>query len=1133
MAASNGLTFRILGPLEVSAGGSPLPLGGPRQRALLALLLLDANRVVSRDRLVDELFSGRDVQSGDSALRVQVLRLRRTLGAVEGELLVRRPPGYVLTVAPEALDLLVFERLAAEARDASEAGDYARAATILREAESLWRGRPLADVELEGAARLEVERLAELRGAITEQRVDAELALGRHADLVPELEALVGAHPLRERLRAQLMLALYRSGRQAEALEAYRSARRLTVEQLGLEPGPELRRLEQAILRHDPALDVPSRHDAPVEAAPDDGDVGNVAALTGEPRSRRRRLLVLVAAFVAAACVGLAAAALHERGGPALVPIIGDRLVLVSTPSGRPAASIPLRATATRVAAGLDSLWVTEADADSVERIDPRTRASVQTIRVGDGPFGVAVAGGDVWVANTLDSTVSRVDASTNEVVQIVPVGAQPGSVLAAGGSVWVTNRVSGTVSRIDPATGRMTRVIRVGRGPACLASAAGTLWVCNEDDGTVTRIDLRSGDVVDTVHVSETPSAIAATATHVWVLDQLAGTISLLDPTSDSVVETRSLGGGPSGIALAGSSLWVADYTTGRIGRLDPASRTFAASAVAGEHAGDVVTTPAGVWVTSTSGGPSHRGGTLRLVETTWGNRASIDPAVQAFAPPLALQGLTNDGLLTLNHVPGPNGARLVPDLALSVPSPTGGGLTYAFRLRPGIRYSTGGTVRARDVRYSFERLFHPRIRSVGSGFFTKLVGAAACVSHSARPCDLSRGIVTDDRSGTVSFHLTAPDPDFLFKLTLSFASVLPEGTPNRIATSELSATGPYMVRSVSPAGEVVLVRNPRFREWSHAAQPDGYPDRIEWRLPTRISGARMAAEGRVDLTPVIGSLGPDDRTLRTRYPGQLRVNWFAATNFWFLNVNTEPFDDVRVRRAVNYAIDRNRLVEFWGGPALATTTCQLVPPLLPGFVRYCPYTLRPSPTGAWHAPNLRKARRLVAASGTSGMRVTVWTDPAAGREARYLASVLRQLGYRAKVAVLPIQRLLAYAGDSRNHVQVVPGGWSADYPSASNFIGKLACRFFTPGDPERTTDLSEHCDPAFDRRIERAQALQAVDPERAAVEWAKLDRYVTDRALMLPTVSFRETDVLSPRVGNYQYHLLWGPLVDQLWVR
>jgi YVTN family beta-propeller protein len=1130
--ASSRLTFRVLGPLEVLDGDTPLSLGGPRQRALLALLLLDANKVVSRDRLIEELFSGQDSRSADGTLRVQMSRLRAVLGISDGELLVRQPPGYTLQVAPDRLDLLTFERLAAEGRAAFESGDQLRAAATLREAESLWRGRPLADVELDGSARVKIDRLEELRIAVTEQRVDAELALGRHGHLVSELEELVAEHPLRECLRAQLMLALYRSGRQAEALEAYRTGRTLTVDELGLEPGPELKRLEQAILRHDPALDVPSRPDPPGSTAA--AENGALVAPTDQRRPRWRLPLVLGGAVAVAAGIGLALATLSERDSTALDPISGDRLVLVSTPSGRLAASIPLRATATQVAAGLGSLWVTEANADRVERIDAQARASVQTIRVGDGPFGVAVAGGDIWVANTLDGTVSRVDEATNEVVQVVPVGAQPGFVLAAGGSVWVANRVSGTVSRIDPATGRVTRVVRVGRGPACLASAAGVLWVCNEDDGTVTRIELRNGDVVDTVHVSEAPSAIVATATRVWVLDRPDGTLSLLDPTSDSVVETHSLGGRPSGIALAGSALWVADDTTGRIGRLDLARGTFAASAVVGETAGDVVTTPAGLWVTSTPGGLSHRGGTLRLVETTFGNRASIDPAVQTFAPPLALQGLTNDGLLTLNHVPGPNGARLVPDLALSVPAPTDGGLTYTFRLRPGIRYSTGGTVRASDVRYSFERLFHPRIRSVGSGFFTKLLGAAACVGHSSRPCDLSRGIVADDRSGTVSFHLAAPDPDFLFKLTLSFAFVLPEGTPNRIATSGLPATGPYMVRSVSPAGEVVLVRNPRFREWSHAAQPDGYPDRIEWRLPTRISGARMAAEGRVDLMPVIGSLGPDDRTLRTRYPGQLRVNSFPGGAFWFLNVNAEPFDDVRVRQAFNYAIDRNHLVtEFWGGPAAATPTCQLIPRLLPGYSRYCPYTLRPSPTGAWHAPDLRKARRLAAASGTSGMRVTLWTDPAASGEGRYLTSVLRQLGYRAKVAVLPIQRLLAYAGDSRNHAQVVPGGWSADYPSASNFIGKLACRFFAPGDPDRTTDLSEYCDPAFDGRIERAQALQAVDPERAAVEWAKLDGYVTDRAVLLPTVSFRETDVLSPRVGNYQYHVLWGPLVDQLWVR
>ena len=155
---------------------------------------------------------------------------------------------------------------------------------------------------------------------------------------------------------------------------------------------------------------------------------------TGEGRPGGVAPLVLGVAVAVAACAAVAAVALYERGSPSLDPISGDRLVLVSTPSGRLVASIPLRATATQVTAGLGSLWVTEADADSVERVDAQARASVQTIRVGDGPFGVAVAGGDIWVANTLDGTVSRVDEATNEVVQVVPVGAQPGSVLAAGG---------------------------------------------------------------------------------------------------------------------------------------------------------------------------------------------------------------------------------------------------------------------------------------------------------------------------------------------------------------------------------------------------------------------------------------------------------------------------------------------------------------------------------------------------------------------------------------------------------------------------------------------------------------------------------------------------------------------------
>ena len=256
--ASSRLEFRVLGPLTVRVDGVVVPAGGPRQRALLALLLLSANRVVARERLIDELFAEQSLNSADHALRNQVSRLRKVLApaAVQEPRIVARAPGYLLRVEPGELDLENFERLVAEGREALAAGDAFTAAESLRTAERLWQARPLVDLEFEPFTRVEVERLEELRLAAVEERIDAELALGRQLALVPELEALSAEHPYRERFGAQLMLALYRCGRQAEGLEVYRRTRTFLNEELGLEPAVELQELERAILVQDPALSL-------------------------------------------------------------------------------------------------------------------------------------------------------------------------------------------------------------------------------------------------------------------------------------------------------------------------------------------------------------------------------------------------------------------------------------------------------------------------------------------------------------------------------------------------------------------------------------------------------------------------------------------------------------------------------------------------------------------------------------------------------------------------------------------------------------------------------------------------------------------------------------------------------------
>jgi predicted ATPase/class 3 adenylate cyclase len=249
------MDFRILGPLAVSDRDEPVRLAGARQRALLALLLIRANRVVPADVLIEELWGEEIPRNAANALQAAVSRVRKAIGE---ERLRSQPPGYVLDVGVDELDLSCFERLAAEGRAALADGDGATASQRFALALELWRGPPLAEFAYEAFAQREISRLDELRLTVIEDRIEADLSVGRHASLVGELEALVGEQPLRERLRGQLMLALYRSGRQAEALERYQAARRAGVEELGIEPTRALRELEAAILRQDPALDLPA-----------------------------------------------------------------------------------------------------------------------------------------------------------------------------------------------------------------------------------------------------------------------------------------------------------------------------------------------------------------------------------------------------------------------------------------------------------------------------------------------------------------------------------------------------------------------------------------------------------------------------------------------------------------------------------------------------------------------------------------------------------------------------------------------------------------------------------------------------------------------------------------------------------
>lgn len=304
------MEFRILGPLEVWQQGEPLPIRGSKQRALLAVLLLHANEVVSTDRLLDLLWGDEPPQARTTALRVRVSQLRKALGSGEGKLRTQAP-GYVLLLAPGELDLHRFEQF----MSAAERAEPAAAAELLGEALGLWRGPPLADLAFETFAQAAIRRLEELRLVALERRIEADLMLGQATELVGELQALVAEHPLRERFRGQLMLALYRSGRQAEALDVYRATREVLFEQLAIEPSPALRGLEQKILQQDPSLApaVPVAPQRSILVVPhDEGVLDDLIAL-GELLARSPPRELLIAQLITADDLTRTEALLRDR----------------------------------------------------------------------------------------------------------------------------------------------------------------------------------------------------------------------------------------------------------------------------------------------------------------------------------------------------------------------------------------------------------------------------------------------------------------------------------------------------------------------------------------------------------------------------------------------------------------------------------------------------------------------------------------------------------------------------------------------------------------------------------------------------------------------------------------------------
>lgn len=524
------------------------------------------------------------------------------------------------------------------------------------------------------------------------------------------------------------------------------------------------------------------------------------------------------------------------------------------------------------------------------------------------------------------------------------------------------------------------------------------------------------------------------------------------------------------------------------------------------------------------------HRGGTIRLLARS--AAGTLDPHINYTDQGWQMYQPVYDGLVIFRKAEGKDGFSVVPDLAEALPTVSNEGKTFTFKLRKGIKFSNGQDLGVKDVVASFQRIF--KISGPTSGtFYAGIVGADKCLADT-KSCTLEGGIIADEAAGTITINLTKPDAELLYKLALPHAVILPADTPNEdMGSRPIPSTGPYMISAFDPNKGMTVSRNPHFKQWSEEAQPDGYPDVVQYDFGLSEEAAVTAIQnGEADwmFDPL-----PSDRLgeLGTKFKDQLHISPLSA--WWYAPLNTRlaPFDNEKARQAVAFAVDRNTLVKLFGGKVLATPVCQVLPPDFPGHEDYCPFTKNPG--AKWSATDLDKAKQLVEESGTKGQKVTIIVeDTAISRSIGvYLQSVLTSIGYVADVKPISTNIQFTYIQNTNNKVQMSVSQWYKDYPAASDFLNILfGCASFREGS-DASINISGFCDKEIDAKMQKALDLGVTDQKAADKMWAEIDRQITDKAPAVGLFTPKRLDFVSKRIGNFKFNPQFNWMVTQAWVQ
>jgi peptide/nickel transport system substrate-binding protein len=460
---------------------------------------------------------------------------------------------------------------------------------------------------------------------------------------------------------------------------------------------------------------------------------------------------------------------------------------------------------------------------------------------------------------------------------------------------------------------------------------------------------------------------------------------------------------------------------------------------------------------------------------------------------------------LLGYKHAAGPDGATLVPALAQDMPNISADGKTYTLKLREGLKYSNAAPVKASDFKYAIKRLF--LIDSPGVGFFTNIVGADQF--SKTKKGDIS-GIVANDSSGTITIKLVKPQGDFQNILATIFAAPVPQGTPAKDqSTTPIPSTGPYQIQSYKPNRQFVMIRNPNFKPTANI--PATNPDKITVKIVEDDSAAlQQVINGQADYDfhPI-----PVDRlaNIQQKYGDQLKIYTPANTYYFFMNNKLAPFDNLKVRQAVNYAIDRNALVRLYGG--LATPTENVLPPTYP---QYKKHNLYPH--------DLAKAKQLIQQAGVKGTKVTVWTSnrDTAKKPAAYLQDILNQIGLKADLKVIDASIYWTTVGNQATKAQIGFADWFQDYPHPLDWFDVLL-------NGERITQTHNNNYSNFNNKnvnatIDKLKSEPTLN-DSINQQWAQLDNTVMQNAAWAPYVNRQFTDFFGANVDTSCYinHVLY----------